>query len=45
MTFNLQKFNLGDDYATSVEADFTNEFNVDKYTSKINKIISPLQMI
>ena len=43
MAFNLQKFNLSDDYATSVEADFTNEFNIDKYTSKIKaKFISSL---
>jgi hypothetical protein len=44
MAFNLQHFNLSDDYAASVQADFTNEFNVDNYTSKVEaEFISPLQ--
>jgi hypothetical protein len=44
MAFNLRHFNLGNDYAASVEADFINEFKVDNYTSKVKaEFIFPLQ--
>jgi hypothetical protein len=45
MAFNLGHFCFGDDYAASVEAEFTNKFNVVEYTSKIEAaFIRPFQL-
>ncbi len=45
MSANPQRFQFGDDFAASVEAEFHREFNVDSYTSNIEAEFSrPFQL-
>ena len=45
MAVNLGHSHLGDNYAASVEAEFTSEFDVDAYTSKIEaEFLRPFQL-